>query len=187
MILYYKSAITLTTTLNKTIMAKKINVVYFDNFDFDFDEYKEWFMENCDIEDEDDVSDDDVYEYINDCLRNDFDDFFANLEYSKNNDKYCVITGRLGLWNGRPQIEPCVCEDVESAIKKCIDKCDYCIIKQVNGHLEVIGIHHDGRNTFEINLLNDKGVDAYYRIREGWGRANLADRHYHKSLGDYLF
>lgn len=168
-------------------MAKKINLVYFDNTNFDFDEYKEWFMETNDIEEEEEVADNDVYEFINECLSNDYDDFFDNLMYSKNNDKYCVITGRLGLWNGSPQIEPCVCSNVADAIKKCLDDMDYRIIKQVNGHLEVVGIHHDGRNRFEIHLLNDNGVDAYERIREGWGRANLADRHYHKSLGDYLF
>ena len=36
---------------------------------------------------------------------------------------------------------------------------DNAIIKQVNGHLEVVGIHHDGRNCFEIHLLNDKGCE----------------------------
>lgn len=168
-------------------MTKKINVVYFDNTNFDFDEYKEWFMESNDIKDDEEVTDDDVYNYINECLSNDYDDFFDNLRWSKYNDKYCVITGRLGLWNGIPQIEPCVCSNVEDAIKKCLYNMDYCTIEQVNGHLEVVGIHHDGRNCFEIHLLNDKGLDAFDRIREGWGRANLNDRHYHKSLGGYLF
>ena len=168
-------------------MAKKINLVYFDNTNFDFDEYKEWFIENNNIEDDEEVADNDVYEYMNECLSNDYDDFFYNLRWSKNNDKYCVITGCLGLWNGSHQIEPCVCSNVADAIKKCLYDMDYCIINQVNGHLEVVGIHHDGRNRFEIHLLNDNGIDAYERIREGWGRANLADRHYHKSLGGYLF
>lgn len=63
---------------------------------------------------------------------------------------------------------------------------DYCIIKQVCGHLEVTGIHHDGRNTFEIHLLNDKGVDAMYRLDNGYGNANLECRCYHKAIKDYL-
>ena len=168
-------------------MAKKINFVYFDNTDYDFEEYKALLLEVYNNIDKEEVTDKDVFDYISVCQQDDFDDFFTNLMYSENNDKYCVITGRLGLWNGRPQIEPCVCSNVTDAIKKCLFDKEYCIIKQVNGHLEVTGIHHDGRNRFEIHLLNDKGIDAYDRIREGWGRANLADRHYHKSLGDYLF
>lgn len=168
-------------------MAKKINIVYFDNANYDFDEYKKCFIEDKNIDVEEEVTDNDVYEYINECFNNDYDDFFDNLEWSANNDEYCVITGCLSLWNGKHQVVPNVCSNVADAIRMCVYDMDYCIIKQVNGHLEVVGIHHDGRNRFEIHLLNDKGLDAYDRIREGWGRANLSDKHYHKSLGGYLF
>lgn len=168
-------------------MAKKINVVYFDNTNFDFYGYKEWFMEINDIRDDEEVTDDDVYKFIDEQFEEIYDYFFANLMCSENDDNYCVITGRLGLWNGTPQIEPCVCPSMTDAIKKCLYDMDNAIIKQVNGHLEVVGIHHDGRNCFEIHLLNNKGIDAYDRITEGRGRANLNDRRYHKSLGGYLF
>ena len=140
-------------------MAKKINVVYFDNTNFDFDEYKEWFMKNNDIKDDEEVTDDDAHNFIYDCIKEDYDDFFTNLMCSENDDNHCVITGRLGLWNGTPQIEPCVCPSMTDAIKKCLYNMDNAIIKQVNGHLEVVGIHHDGRNCFEIHLLNDKGCE----------------------------
>ena len=56
-------------------MAKKINVVYFDNTNFDFYGYKEWFMEINDIRDDEEVTDDDVYSFIYDCIKEDYDDF----------------------------------------------------------------------------------------------------------------
>ena len=98
-----------------------------------------------------------------------------------------MITGSLGLWYGRPSIVPLVCEDIESAIRKCANNMDYVIVKQVNGHLEVTGIHHDGSNHFEIHILNDKGIRAKELIEEGKGDANLSCRCYHKSLNGYLF
>ena len=116
-----------------------------------------------------------------------WDDLFANLKYSKNADKPCVITGSLGLWYGKPSIEPLVCEDIESAIRKCANNMDYVIVKQVNGHLEVTGIHHDGSNHFEIHILNDKGIRAKELIEDGSGNANLSCQCYHKSLNGYLF
>lgn len=165
----------------------KINITLFDNLNIDFYDYKEAYMENESLTEEDEVRDSDVWEFINEMLSIDWDDFKDNLRWSEYKDDYCVITGRLGLWNGRPRIEPKTCSNLLDAICKCVDGCDYCKIKQVNGHLEVNGYHHDGCNCFEIHLLNDSGVRAMERINEGWGTANLADRHYHKAFRHYVF
>lgn len=83
-------------------MAKKINVTYFDNFGYDFDEYKSYYQEDRELTDEEmaEVSDSDIFDYINDDLEMQWDDFFTNLKYSKFSDEPCVITGSLGLWTG---------------------------------------------------------------------------------------
>lgn len=170
-------------------MAKKIDITLFDNLNYDFEDYKESYQECNELTDEEmeDVVDSDIWDFIYDSLAMEWDDLFVNLKYSENANKPCVITGTLGLWHGRPTIVPVPCDDIESAIRKCANDMDYVIVKQVNGHLEVTGVHHDGRNHFEIHILNDKGINAKNLIDEGWGNANLSCRCYHKSLNGYLF
>ena len=170
-------------------MAKKISVTLFDNLNYNFDEYKKSYQECNELTDEEmvDVSDNEIFDFISDCLDMEWADLFFNLKYSKNANKPCVITGTLGLWHGRPTIAPLPCEDFESAIRKCANNMDYVIVKQVNGHIEVTGVHHDGCNHFEIHLLNDKGINAKNLIKDGCGNANLSCRCYHKSLNGYLF
>ena len=170
-------------------MAKKIDITLYDNLNYDFEDYKEYYQECYELTDEEmeEISDNDIWDFISDRLAMDWDDLFANLSYSKNADTPCVITGSLGLWYGRPSIEPLACEDIESAIRKCVNNMDYVIVKQVNGHIEVKGMHHDGTNNFEIHILNDKGIRAKELIEEGKGNADLSCRCYHKSLNGYLF
>lgn len=168
---------------------KKIIATYFDNTDYDFDLYKESFQECRELTDVEmeDVTDDEIYSFISDSLEMDYDDFFSNLQFSKFMDTPCVVTGSLGLWHGRHSIIPETFSDIEDAIKKCVENMDYCSIKQVYGHLEVTGIHHDGSNTFEIHLLNKRGIDASERIEWEDGKADLTNKIYHKAIDDYLF
>lgn len=168
-------------------MAKKIKVTYFDNYHVNDDEYIEVYRECNDLEQDAEVSDEDLWDFIYDCQDQDWDDLFRNLKYSDFADIPCVITGTLGLWNGRPEIEPVCCNDLASAIRKCCNKMDYIIIEQINGHLELQGIHHDGINHFEIHLLNERGIHASDLIEWGIGKANLNNRCYHKAMNDYLF
>lgn len=168
---------------------KKINYTIYNNFDFDFNEYKEFYQEAYELTDEEmsEVSDYEVYEFISDNLNDAWNDTLCNLKNSRFGGSPCVITGTLGLWHGRPTIAPVCCNNIVDAINKCVDNMDYIILKQMNGHLEVTGIHHDGRNCFEIHLLNDKGVKAMNNINEGWGSANVSLRTYHKAIDDFIF
>ena len=101
-------------------MAKKIDITLYDNLHYDFEDYKEDYQECYELTDEEmeEISDNDIWDFISDRLAMDWDDLFTNLSYSKNADKPCVVTGSLGLWYGRPSIEPLACEDIESAIRK---------------------------------------------------------------------
>ena len=96
-------------------MAKRIDITLYDNLDCDFDAFKESYQECYELTDEEmaEISDTEIWEFINDTLDLEWDDLFTNLRYSKNADKPCVITGSLGLWYGRPNIVPLACEDIE--------------------------------------------------------------------------
>lgn len=86
-----------------------------------------------------------------------YDDFgsHSNLTYSKIGDCPVVITGSLGLWDGRKEIVPVTCDSVSKAIYKCIDYDYQCIYEDENGDLFVEDYHHDGINVFKISLLVD--------------------------------
>lgn len=171
-------------------MAKKINATYFDNFNIDFDEWKEAYQDEYEYTDEEmdeEITDDDIWQYIYQRIDMDWEDLEMNLKYSKQNDAYCVIVGSVGVWTGTHSIQPTTCDNVWDAICKCANNMDYVIVKQVNGHLEVTGIHHDGRNTFEIHILNRRGVSAMDRINMGYGNADLENRTYHKAINGWLF
>lgn len=103
-----------------------------------------------------------------------------SLRYSSIAKRACVITGRLGLWNGSPEIAPTVCGTMEEAIYKCVNKCYECRISQHASTIIVEGFHHDGTNRFEIHVLNEKGRNA------DESRCDLSRREYHLTLKDYL-
>lgn len=109
-----------------------------------------------------------------------FEDFMGGLRYSSIAKRACVITGRLGLWDGSPEIAPIVCKTMEEAIYRCVNKCDDCRISQHDSTIIVEGFHHDGTNRFEIHVLNEKGRNA------DESRCDLSRREYHLTLKDYL-
>lgn len=65
-----------------------------------------------------------------------------------------VITGTLGLWDGKHEIQPVECEDIRSAIYKCIGRDGELLSPDdlfINGDtVRVIVHHHDGQNVFTI-------------------------------------
>lgn len=81
-----------------------------------------------------------------------------NIRHCKEYNVPCVITGRLGLWWGSPDIKPEREETVYDAIMKCIDRMAGTEIKYVDGAIVVYGHHHDGTNVFTIKALSKKGI-----------------------------
>lgn len=161
-----------------------INLTYFDNNNVDFDAYKADFIEfRSDLgEDTTNVTDEDVWDYISTCHEIEWEDFLHLLKRSPYNDVECVIAGTIGRWNGRFQIEPTVCNGLETAVMKTISGCEFFKIAQINGHLEVTATDHDGTSYFEIHLLSEKGQQAHERISDGYGSADLSRRCYHKAM-----
>lgn len=97
------------------------------------------------------------------------DETQANYEADMDNIKHCkeydvpvVVEGTLGLWWGRPSIEPERFECVADAIEKCIGDCNYVEVEYNDGVLNVHATHHDGTNCFTIKALSKKGIAKQY-------------------------
>lgn len=88
----------------------------------------------------------------------DLEDFWHNLKYSKFNT-YCIITGQLGLWDGRHEIRPVFCTSLEDALHKCFNNMDDAQCYVEDGVIHAVGLHHDGSNHFEIRILKDEYID----------------------------
>ena len=98
-------------------------------------------------------------EHIIDIWNDSFYDNFglqsSNLSCSKICNVPAIITGTLGLWDGRKEIVPVECDSVAQAIDKCINYDYQCIYEDDNGDLFVEDHHHDAINVFKISLLVD--------------------------------
>lgn len=160
-------------SINKRVFR---NGNYYDSMawmSISYEDYKEW----CEEMDEE-VYPENSEEYYQQCYRifeNDWDDFKSNMKYSKWNIP-CMITGTLGLWNGRPEINPVYCGTLIEAIQKCTNNSDDAEVNLKDGYIEVLGKHHDGTNVFEIHILSKKGemaakrhtYDEDYNIKPWW-------------------
>ena len=142
----------------------------YNDYNVNEEDYRECYQDYCDMNDIT-PEDETPMDYIYDTLRLEWDDMIYNIEHSKYESE-CAVIGKLGLWFGNRDIEPVRESCLSDAIRNCVGKCDYAIIKIVDGHIEVKGIHHDGTNDFEIHLLNKLGQrtegadltkECYYR------------------------
>ena len=144
-------------------MAKKIEIikecVLFDEIDTDYDVLREEYAECNDISVEE-IDDNRFYDWVYMVQRDEWECLESNIKYSKYNTD-CVITGQLGLWNGRPTIQPVRCNSVIEALDKIVNNANgYIKVTLKNGCIEVAQAHHDGTNYFEIHILNKLGRDT---------------------------
>ena len=131
----------------------------------------------------------DYYEFVRRQNENDWDDFKANMAYSAYKGQPCMITGTLGLWNGRPDIVPVKCDDIMEAIMKCLDNryAYECDIVLNDGHIDVNIHHHDGTNCFEIHLLSKRGITESERPIYKWEKDYEPKPYWFKKIYGYLF
>ncbi len=142
----------------------------YNNYDINnslwFSDFKEWCNDNN--IDSTQYNEDSEYfiQWIYDTLALYWDDLMTNLEYDKENNVYCVVTGSVGKWNGRFEIEPKHFATLKDAIIACTNNCDFIVITEEKGAINIRGIHHDGTNLFTIHKLNEKGYDAHYEDKD---------------------
>lgn len=149
-------------------MKKKeheIQLLYDSTREVDYTEYLEYCEAN-DIEPQGEDSDG-YYEYVSDIHAMEWEDFLTNIHYSKVNDYAWIITGFLGLWDGKHEVYPTVEESLEDAIWSCIGNVDcHAIITKRRNTIFVEIIHHDGRNLFELHALSDDGAERFHKHGE---------------------
>ena len=158
-------------------MAKEVQVL-FDNTDTNYKNYREYYLEWCEInnmEPQEDIP----YDWIADVIQMDWNDTLDNIKHSKQNGD-CVIIGTLGLWNGRHDVYPTRCNSLDIAIQKCVGSCEYARVTLSGGIINVSAIHHDGTNRFEIHLLNKRAENVKNEDK-------LVKEYYHKKIKGYLF
>jgi hypothetical protein len=137
----------------------------YDNHNINYTEWFEAFKEYCMDNDIDHTQYNEESErFINwlyDSLSMDWDDLMTNIKHDKDNNVDCIVTGSLGLWDGRHDIDAKHFPTLDRAIVACVSGCDYITITENEGIVNIKGIHHDGTNNFEIHKLNAKGYDAH--------------------------
>ena len=87
------------------------------------------------------------------------------------------------MWFGERDIDMTHEKTLADAIKRCIGSCDDVIIKKRGSVIYVTGLHHDGRNHFEIRALSDIGIDRLERN----GKISIKNRQNFVTLPKYLF
>ena len=147
-----------------------------------YDKYVEYCRYNG-VEPKQEESDD-YWDFVSRTQEIEASDFFSNIEYSKlNNQHYWLITGCFGLWYGVRDIDMIYEKSLKDAIRRCIGSCDDVIIKKHGSVIYVTGLHHDGRNHFEIRALSDIGIDRLERN----GKISIKNRQNFVTLPKYLY
>lgn len=140
-------------------MAKR--VLYSNENLRSYDDYKKYCRECCDMaECEIPAEDsDDFIHWQNNESTADWEDFEAEVKCYDHKDKKSdgyVVTGSLGLWDGRRDIQPTLFNTLIGAIEKCISGCDYIEVSYDDEEdvIVVSASHHDGTNHFVITEIN---------------------------------
>jgi hypothetical protein len=139
-----------------------------------YSDYVEWCEGCADCEPQGENSED-FWDWSNETRQMDFDGLLANVSYSDESKVPCIITGQLGLWNGRPTIHPVLCDNVHDAIMRCLGSCDDIKVVLENGALSVYAYHHDGTNHFTIHKLSESGKERLYAYNHGYIEQELEE------------
>jgi hypothetical protein len=89
--------------------------------------------------------------------------FIDEITYNNLGTLECVVTGSLGLWDGRHTIQP-VYDNLAKCITKCLNASDEIEIYEVDGELKIDAYHHDGINRFTINLASGLPLNLMNKI-----------------------
>ena len=156
---------------------KKHMLLSTDVFRYTYDDYLEWCKE-CGIPEDERFGEDEdgghlFSEWRHEQVEQDIECDIENMKYSKYADRDFIITGSLGLWDGRhPVVHPVIENGLVDTIMKCVDSSDIwdydVFINDDEDYITVHAKHHDGTNVFEIHLLTEEGAKAYQEAYDDW-------------------
>lgn len=119
-----------------------------DPMGFDYQDYLDYCEANCRKPAAEDS--DEFYDWISEETAYNFENDMYNIKEFKPYQQPVVITGTLGLWDGKHDICPVEKESVYDAIYACADGCAEIEVEWEDGIITVYGYHHDGTNIFKI-------------------------------------
>lgn len=102
-----------------------------------------------------------LYDYAVRQISYDTEDFWNGLHTVKDSSyiDYYVVTGSLGLWNGRHSIYPKTFDNLYDALSACATDAYDIVVKYNNNVIEFECHHHDGVNCFEIRNISYETYD----------------------------
>lgn len=139
----------------ESVVDKDQYIAWIKNHNFTEEElsFEKYCTEVCYMQDYDD--------WLSDMSATYSDDFWSNATGAFDaRQKGFVVTGTLGLWNGRPQVgNICLSENIFDTIRTCFgDDIDDLQIDFEDGVIWVNAMHHDGTNSFAVRALSAKGI-----------------------------
>lgn len=159
--------------MEQTQDNKKHILLSTDIFNYTYQDYLDW-CDECDIPEEEQYTENsnEFFEWCHKQVEQDIDCDCENMRYSKYANRSFVITGHLGLWNGKHEIIPVVHNGLVDTIMKCTegnDIWDYdAFINDDEDFITVHAKHHDGTNVFHIHLMTQEGAKAYKEAYDDW-------------------
>lgn len=141
------------------------------------EEQLEAYYEFCDINaieyDENNLNEDDFYNWKNEELQIRFDDEMSNIScQEKDEPKRYLIIADIGRWNRRFEGGKII-KGLAPSIKACLE--DYNQIYVLGKQLCVEATHYDGTNFFKIKELTPKGCE-WWKNHEIWDNPREAHK-----------
>ena len=170
---------------------KEKRYTVWQNIEMDVDDWKDGYKEFMEINeipfDEDNIKDEDVYEYMEETNEYYLDDERANLNIIVPNG--ILVIADLGLWDGRR----CGYKEITSGnISDCLyDKdCDYCDWYCDRYDFRFTGYHHDGSNHYVYRTWADNTTEQQrenFLEKLYYGKATHSDMlKYTRSIRPYI-
>lgn len=170
-----------TTTTTATTTKVCPNYTLIDTADYPkYSEYVE-YCEGNDVEPSIENSND-YWEYVTDMQIMYWNDMCDQLP-----EIPVIVTGTLGLWNGRHTIIPEKFDTILEAVKKCTGNADEIKIVMENGVLIVHSEHHDGVNVYYIQKLTSAGINEISRIIDNYEDIDEVKKEWVEPFEDYLY
>ena len=133
-------------------------MILYNNFDIDtyINEAREALAEM----DENDASENEIYNYAASLATDDGEIIIKELEKHFNRRGRVLAVGSIGTWRGTFDGAK-IYNDFQSAFYGVFRDCDYIKIEDKRGRLFIEGAHHDGTNRAEFVTLNERGAAVF--------------------------
>ena len=150
------------TILDTFINEEDYKEAFEDYADYSGDKIEERHGDVCTV-DSDGNEINTLYAFATEQKESESEDFWDGLRRVKDSAyiDYYVVTGSLGLWDGR---HAGICETFDSlyeALSKCSSSAYDIVVKYEDGAIKFENHHHDGVNYFEIRNIS---CDDYYKV-----------------------